>query len=107
MNISNEQIKSFLKDSGLVSEEDISTAEKTAKANKETLGRTLIALGKLSEDDYRRIQALVLGVPYVDLKDQKIDFEVLSLIPEPVARSNSIVPYARKGGTLEVAMLDI
>ncbi len=107
MNISNDQLKSFLKDSGLVNDADIAAAEKDAKKSKTDLGKTLVGQGKISDDDFRRIQALILGVPYVDLKEQKIDFNVLSLIPEPVARNHSIVAFDRKGDTLEVAMLDI
>jgi len=107
MNVSSDQLKSFLKDSGLITDADIVAAEKEAKKNNTDIGKILISSGKISDDDFRRIQALVLGVPYVDLHDHKIDFEVLSLIPEPVARNHSIVAFGRKGDTLEVAMLDI
>src|SRR4051812_48361305 len=107
MHISESQLVSFLRDSGLVTEDDIKEAQKESKKKGADVGKTLVLAGKISDDDYRRIQALVLGVPYVDLKNQKIDLSVLSLIPEPVARTHSIVAFARKGDALEVAMLDI
>ncbi|MBU2109934.1 GspE/PulE family protein, partial [Patescibacteria group bacterium] len=62
--------------------------------------------GKITEDDLRRLQAYILGIPFVDLKNEKIPFEMLSLIPEPIARTHNIVAYNKKGGELEVAMLD-
>ncbi|MEK9184881.1 MAG: GspE/PulE family protein, partial [Patescibacteria group bacterium] len=66
----------------------------------------------ISEDNLRRMQAYVLGIPFVDLKTQKIPFETLSLIPEPIARNHNIVAFKKTDdlpgqiGTLEVAMLD-
>ena len=70
------------------------------------MGEVLVNQGKISEDDLRRIQAYVLGIPFVNLKGERIDFEVLSLIPEPVARSHNIVAFKKSASELEVAMLD-
>jgi type IV pilus assembly protein PilB len=102
-----EQLISFLLDSNLVSKTDIDEAFKLSEEQGLDISEVLIKSGKISEDDYRRIQALVLGVPYVDLKDYKVDIEILSIIPEPVARNNNIVAFAKKDEALEVAMLDI
>src|SRR3990167_4553482 len=54
----------------------------------------------------RRMQAYVLGIPFVDLKNQKIDFDILSLIPEPIARNHNIIAFRKSEKDLEVAMLD-
>ncbi len=62
--------------------------------------------GLLTEDDLRRIESYVLGAPFVSLEDKKIDFDVLSLIPEPIARNHNIVAYRKSDDALEVAMLD-
>jgi hypothetical protein len=35
----------------------------------------------------------VLGIPFVNLKDIKIPFEILSLIPEPIAHTHSIIGF--------------
>ena len=66
----------------------------------------MVSEGKISEDDLRRAQAYILGIPFVDLKGQKIDFPILSLIPEPVARKNNIIAFKKNADSLEVAMLD-
>ncbi|HEY1037488.1 MAG TPA: GspE/PulE family protein [Candidatus Paceibacterota bacterium] len=117
MYIESSQLKKYILETGLVSSKDILAAEKVAEESKEgkkqDLGEVLVSQGKIGEDDYRRMQAHMLGIPFVDLKNQKLEFEVLSLIPEPIARNHNIVAFKKtagaKGereGSLEVAMLD-
>jgi len=106
MYIEEQQLKTFINDSGLVPKKDVAEAEKEAKEKKIGLGEVLVNQGKLSEDDLRKMQAYILGIPFVDLKGQKIDFAVLSLVPEPIARNHNIVAFKKNEGTLEVAMLD-
>ncbi len=106
MNIEEKQLKDFILDSGLVSKADIATAEKEAEKKKENIGKVLVSQGKLTEDDLRRMQAYILGIPFVDLKNEKLPFEVLSLIPEPIARNHNIVAFKKSDTSLEVAMLD-
>lgn len=93
-------------DSGFVSRKDIDDAEKAAEKNNLTLGAALVSSGAMSEDDLRRVESYVLGIPFVSLKDKKISFEILSLIPEPVARNHNIIAYKKSESALEVAMLD-
>ncbi|TSC60796.1 MAG: Type II secretion system protein E [Parcubacteria group bacterium Gr01-1014_107] len=99
-------MKEFILDSGLVSAKDFKEIEKEAKSKNEALEVALLRKGKLDGDELRRIQAMILGIPFVDLKNQKIDFETLSLIPEPVARNHNIVAFRRTPEAVEVAMLD-
>jgi type IV pilus assembly protein PilB len=60
----------------------------------------------MTEDDMRRVESYVLGIPFVSLKDLKIDFATLTLIPEPVARAHNIIAFKKNADSLEVAMLD-
>lgn len=48
----------------------------------------------------------MLGVPFINLKDRKVPVEILSLIPEPIARTHNIIAFRKDGSNLEVAMLD-
>lgn len=106
MRIQDEQLKRFVTDSGLVSKADLKAAEKIASEEKRTLAEALIAGGHMTEDDLRRVESYVLGIPFVSLKDTKINFDILSLIPEPVARNHNIIAYKKNEDSLEVAMLD-
>jgi len=100
------QLKEFITDAGLVSQADYEKAEAEAETTGETAGEILVKRGKMTADDLRRMQAYVLGIPFVDLRNQKIDFEILSMIPEPIARNHNIVAFKRSDKGLEVAMLD-
>ncbi len=106
MFIEDQQIDDFIRDSGLIPRAEFDELEKIAKQKKVSVSSFLVSEGKLSEDDLRKVEAHILGIPFVDLKDQKIDFEILSLIPEPIARNHNIVAFKRDGDALEVAMLD-
>ncbi len=106
MRILDEQLKRFIIDAGLITKTDIAAAEKIAKEEKRTLAEALIAHGHMTEDDMRRVESYVLGIPFVSLKDVKIDFATLTLIPEPVARNHNIIAYKKNEDSLEVAMLD-
>jgi len=106
MHIKDEQLKEFILDAGLVSRAAFEKAEKRAKEGGMSVGEVLVSDGELSEDDLRRVQAYVLGIPFVNLKGLKLDFETLALIPEPIARNHNIVAFKKNADTLEVAMLD-
>ncbi|MBX4181402.1 GspE/PulE family protein [Candidatus Parcubacteria bacterium] len=106
MHIDETQLESFIADSGLISKEDLQAAKVVASEKRQKLGEVLVSRGSLSEDDLRRMHAYILGIPFVDLKNQKLDFTVLSLIPEPIARNHNIVAFRKTDDALEVAMLD-
>lgn len=106
MRIKDAQLKRFVTDSGLVPKKDLAAAEKTAQEENRTLAEALVSGGYMTEDDMRRVESYVLGIPFVSLKDIKIDFDILSLIPEPVARNHNIIAFKKNEDSLEVAMLD-
>lgn len=107
MYIEEGKLKSFMIDSGLVSETDIALAEKLVETNpNQTIGDFLISEGKISDDDLKRVQAYLVGIPFIDISSQKIPFDILSIIPEPIARNRNIVAYNKEENRLEVAMLD-
>ncbi|MCX6752663.1 MAG: GspE/PulE family protein [Candidatus Nomurabacteria bacterium] len=107
MIIDEEQFKKFILDSKLVSKTDFDEAIKIAETKKQKIGNVLLSEGKISETDLKRAEAFVLGIPFVNLTKEKIDFSVLSLIPEPIARNDNIVAYKKTEKGLEVAMLDV
>ena len=106
MYISDTHLKSFLADAGLVSAKDFDAAEAEAKRSGQPVGDILKARSAIGEDELRRTYAYILGIPFVSLIGTAINLDVLSLIPEPVARRNNIIAYNNRGEELEVAMLD-
>jgi hypothetical protein len=107
MHVSEGELKEFIIDSGLVAKKEIDAAADEAKTRGQSLGNILVARGSLTEDALRRIQAYVLGIPFINLKDFHVPADILSLIPEPIARTHNIVAYKKDGTSLEVAMLDV
>lgn len=107
MHVDEKTIIELLNDSGLVTKTDISVAQKKSKETNQPLGSILVSNGQLTEKDWNKIQAVSLGIPFVDLEGEKIDLNVLTLIPEPIARNNNIIAYKKTSSGLEVAMLDV
>ncbi|HYC83173.1 MAG TPA: GspE/PulE family protein [Candidatus Paceibacterota bacterium] len=100
------QLKNFLLDTGLIPKKELESLYEEVNESAEKFADALLASGKISEDDLRRAKAYLLGIPFVDLKREKIAKEILSLIPEPVARKHNIVVFRKGDRDLEVAMLD-
>jgi type IV pilus assembly protein PilB len=107
MHVSEGELKEFIIDSGLVAKKEIDEASVEAETRKQSLGDILVSRGSLTENALRRIQAYVLGIPFINLKEHRIKIEVLSLIPEPIARTHNIIAFKQEEGNLEVAMLDV
>lgn len=107
MHIDEEAIVKLIADSGLVNKTDLAMAVKRAEENGESVGSVLMSTGKLTEKDWSSMQAVSLGIPFVNLKGEHIEPEVLNLIPEPIARNNNIIAYKKSELGLEVAMLDV
>src|SRR3989344_110712 len=106
MFIEEKQLREFIADSGLVSKADLDATTSEADQKNLSLGTVLVTSGKITDDDLRKVQAYILGIPFVDLKGQKLPFDVLSMIPEPIARNHNIVAFKNDQTSLEVAMLD-
>ena len=107
MQIDEGQLKKVLLYSKLISREDLETLSEKAKSKNQKLGNLLLSEGKISEVDLARMEAFVLGIPFINLADKKIEPAVLSLIPEPIARNHNIIAYEKSKLGLEVAMLDV
>jgi len=103
MQIEKSQLKEFVLDLGLMSRSDLEMIEKKS----ESLEKGLLNSGKVSEDELRRIQSHILGIPFVNLTNEKIDFDTLSLVPEPITRNFNIVVYKKDSDIIEVAVLDL
>lgn len=106
MFINKSQLKTFILDSNLIGEKDVESVFAEAETKKLDPGEIFLQRGLMQEDDLRKVQAYVLGIAFVDLKDQKIEPSVLSMIPEPIARNHNIIAFRKNTDNLEVAMLD-
>lgn len=106
MNVEPERLKKFLLDAELISQKDFDKALKLSQENNQNIGNVLISEGLIEQEKLTKFEAYLLGVPFVDIKEETIPQEVLNIIPQPIARAHNIVAFRKKDNNLEVAMLD-
>ena len=106
MRVEPQQLKSFLLDTGLVNEQQFDAVNQKAEKSNQKVGDVLVSEGLITQEELIKLEAYILGIPFVNLEKEIIPIEILRIIPEPVARSNNIVAFRKKGDSLEVAMLD-
>ena len=107
MHVTQEQLTTFLLETNVITRTKLDELVVRATNENRFFEDILVGENILSEDDLRKTKAHILGIPFVNLKEQKIDFAVLSLIPEPIARNNNIIAFNKTAKGLEVAMLDV
>jgi type IV pilus assembly protein PilB len=70
------------------------------------IGTNLVKLGYVTEEKLVDFLSRQYNVPAINLSDYKIDHSLLKLIPVDMARKYLIMPVARVGATLTIAMVD-
>ncbi|MFA4829869.1 MAG: type IV-A pilus assembly ATPase PilB [Thermodesulfovibrionales bacterium] len=92
--------------SGVITEEQLKEALNLQKKKGGRLGTNLVKLGHVTEDKLVTFLSKQYGMSAINLADYKIDPTVLKLIPAEMAKKYMIMPVARVGATLTVAMAD-
>lgn len=80
--------------------------EESERENKSLLSE-LVRRKLISDDMVAHATALIIGVPYVELKNIDIDQDILSKIPQEASVRVMAVPLGEKDGMLNVAMVDV
>jgi type IV pilus assembly protein PilB len=92
--------------SGAIDAVQLGQALDQQKSFRLPLGKTLVKLGYLTEETMRQALCLQLNIPYLELDRLNIDTELARLVNRNYAKRHSLVPVARAGQTLTVAMDD-
>jgi len=106
MRVESQQLKAFMLDANLITETQFENALKKAEKTQQKVGDVLISEGLIPQEDLTKLEAYILGIPFVNLEKEMILPKILKIIPEPIARSHNIIAFRKKGRNLEVAMLD-
>ena len=106
MKVEPQQLRAFLLDAGLIKESELDECIKKAEKTNQKVDDVLVSEGLIQKEELIKLEAYILGIPFVNLEKEKVDVGVLKMIPEPIARSHNIVAFRKKGDALEVAMLD-
>lgn len=70
----------------------------------QTLGRTLVELGMISESQLVRALAQQVGMEFVDLTTFAVDQQAVALVPAVLCRRHNALPISREGDVLKLAM---
>ena len=89
-----------------ISTEQLETALAEQKRWKQTLGEVVVRLKYVSEEQVRRALCQQLHINYFDLDTIVLDLTLRALINPRFAKKRMVVPIARVGQTLVVAMDD-
>ena len=91
---------------GIISNEDLLKGLEEQKNNKDFLCSTIVKLGFASEEKIFSILSLQIGVPYLNLKDFKIEPAVLKVLPGNFALACKCIPLKKVGDCLFVTLTD-
>ncbi|MEO8269456.1 MAG: GspE/PulE family protein, partial [Aureliella sp.] len=91
---------------GVVSLDQLGEATNVARNTDISIGDALIQLGYADPDAVYRALAEFHKLDYVDLSADRIPDEVIQLVPESVARENSVIPYKDEDDALHVLISD-
>lgn len=89
----------------LITPEQLEQALGVQKRTGERLGKVLVNMGLVTEDDILKTLEVQLGIPQVSLSD-KIDPALVKSFPESVLRRHKVLPLKREGRRVIVAMSD-
>src|SRR3990167_2636619 len=104
MQLTTETLKKIIVGSGFVSEKEFDQAAKTATELAKEPIDVLIFRGLINEETVGKLIAEHFNVPFGNVRRLNIPPEVLSLIPEKMARVYRIVPFEKEAGVLKLAM---
>jgi type IV pilus assembly protein PilB len=92
--------------SNIISEDQLKEALTLQRREGGRLGTNLVELGHITEEKLVTFLSRQYGVSSVNLSDFKVDQSVLKLVPIDIAGKYLIMPVARVGATLTIAMAD-
>lgn len=96
----------MLIEEGAIKREHLDKALNEQKRLGKRLGEVLISLGFITEEKMAMILGKQLEIPFAELKDIRVEPEVVKIVPETLARKHRILPVTIKDGELTIAMAD-
>jgi type IV pilus assembly protein PilB len=95
-----------LVEAGYLSRDQLNGALKKHRQTGDTLGFTLLKQGYVTEPQLLQFLTSKLGFNHANLQNYVVDRNVVSLIPEDIARKYQVFPLVKVKKTLTVAMVD-
>ena len=103
------RIGDLLVQKGYITDDQLSQALEEQREKKMRLGEVLISLGFVSEEQFATVYCDQSGIEPVDLKEVKLNEELLQMVGEDVMRKQELMPFAYDEDNfncIKVAMAD-
>jgi type IV pilus assembly protein PilB len=91
---------------GLITPQQLKEALDYQRAHGGRLGSILVSLGIVQDEAITAVLSRQYGVPAVNLDLFDVDPNAVRLLPEETARKYMVMPLARNGSTMTLAMVD-
>ncbi len=95
-----------LVDDGVISQEQLEEAESMAGRHGTTVDEILVKMGYVDQEVVAAAKASGFGYSSINLDELEIPANVISMVPESMARENTVIPLEFEGGVLKVAFHD-
>jgi len=90
----------------IITEDDLTAALEEQGRSGARLGEALITLGIVTQEDIDWALSNQLDLPYIRLKADMIDPDVVQLVPAATARKFNLIPLIKAGSELSIAISD-
>ena len=104
--LQSKRVGEVLIDMGIVRRQELDHALEEQKKTGEKIGEILVRKGCLTEQQLSAALEFVLGIPYVQISQLKLDPEAAGLLPAHFIRRYKVLPVSRKEHSLLLAMVD-
>lgn len=101
-----EKLAEVLLTKGSLSKEKLDEAIRSQKEKGGSLSKILTEKGLVNENELLAIFSQELDITPINLVKYKIDKEIISLVPEKIARLYNLIPVSKIGNRMTVAMSD-
>src|SRR3989344_3324233 len=106
MKVEPKKLLKFILETGLINDKQFADVLAKSEKSGDTVADMLIDDGIMTQKELIKIEAYLLGIPFINLENETIPIEILNIIPPSIARAHNIVAFKKNGDNLEVAMMD-
>jgi len=106
MKVEQDKLLKFILEAGMINDAQAAKAAEKSKKSGQQIGDVLIDDNLVTKKELIKIEAYLLGIPFINLENEVIPLDVLTIIPQSIARAHNIVAFQRDKNSLQVAMVD-
>ncbi len=103
MHLTEERLRTLLVEGDFLSSQEFDTAKDQSERHRWTIAQAVTELGYMSDTQVGQLLAEEFGFFYVDLTKEPVDIELLTMLPERVAKVQEAIIYKQEKDFIRVA----